>query len=155
MQERATPSLSLMAHKVCRYAIHYVTRSSLYLSGCENEFFFADKLISVAKYYGFDGWFFNIECSLDTPMNSQRMARFVEYMRKATKVELGEDALTLWYDSVTREGKLKYVCVSSCCCETKSVLIETKLNSLLMILDGRTNSTKKIKCFSMQATECL
>jgi endo-beta-N-acetylglucosaminidase D len=74
--------------------------------GC---FFFADKLVSMAKYYGFDGWFFNIECGLDSPANAQRMAAFVGYMRQAIKRELGDNALVIWYDSVTSEGILKYV----------------------------------------------
>lgn len=61
----------------------------------------------MAKYYGFDGWFFNIECDLDSPCNAQRMAAFVRYMSKAIKRELGENAMVLWYDSVTIEGALK------------------------------------------------
>jgi endo-beta-N-acetylglucosaminidase D len=73
------------------------------------RFFFADKLVTMAKYYGFDGWFFNIECGLDSPANAQRMSAFVGYMRQAIKRELGDNALVIWYDSVTSEGILKYV----------------------------------------------
>ena len=79
----------------------------------ESRFFFADKMIAMAKYYGFDGWFFNIECGLDSPENSRRMASFIEYMKTATRRELGDGALVIWYDSVTSEGVLKYVIFSS------------------------------------------
>lgn len=74
----------------------------------ESRFFFADKMIAMAKYYGFDGWFFNIECGLDSPENSRRMASFIDYMKTASKRELGDGALVIWYDSVTNEGVLKW-----------------------------------------------
>jgi len=90
---------------VCR-ANRSLNVSSGYDDDCH---FFADKMIAIAKYYGFDGWFFNIECTLTSPRDASRMASFLEYMREASKRELGDGAITLWYDSVTSEGVLKYL----------------------------------------------
>ncbi|CAG8547345.1 4924_t:CDS:2, partial [Dentiscutata heterogama] len=51
--------------------------------------FFADKLVQMAVYYNFDGWFINVESDM---IGGERAAR----------------KLIQWYDSLTTAGKIKY-----------------------------------------------
>lgn len=69
--------------------------------------FFADKLIQVAKYYKFDGWFFNIESALPNAQYAQKMKAFLEYMTAQMHKEI-PGSLVIWYDSVTHDGSLKW-----------------------------------------------
>ncbi|KAL6078111.1 mannosyl-glycoprotein endo-beta-N-acetylglucosaminidase [Balamuthia mandrillaris] len=75
------------------------------------DFFFAHQLAAIAKYYRFDGWFFNIENELPPPY-TQRLLRFLKYLRQLLRRELEkteEEEVLLWYDSVTHDtGELKW-----------------------------------------------
>lgn len=48
----------------------------------EGNFPYADKLVEIAEYYGFDGWFVNLEGS-DTPTGEAKteLAAMLKYMR--------------------------------------------------------------------------
>lgn len=68
----------------------------------------ADKLIEVAKLYGFDGWFVNQETEGTdgeplTEEHAKRMQEFLAYYKeKAPELEL------VYYDSMTSEGKMDW-----------------------------------------------
>lgn len=70
-----------------------------------------DQLVEMANYYGFDGWFFNIETKL--PFGSpvceacDRLARFADALRGALKAT-NPAAQVIWYDSVTASGAVAY-----------------------------------------------
>jgi len=65
---------------------------------------FADKLIDIAKFYKFDGWFFNFEAVLK-PEHVPVMEKFLKYITKRCHEEI-PGSLVLWYDSVTQDGSL-------------------------------------------------
>lgn len=68
----------------------------------------ADKLIEVAKTYGFEGWFMNQETegTQEEPLtkeHAKRMQEFLAYYKeKAPELEL------IYYDSMTKEGKMDW-----------------------------------------------
>lgn len=68
----------------------------------------ADKLIEVAKLYGFDGWFINQETEGDkeeplTEEHAKSMAAFIKYFKEqAPQLEI------VYYDSMTNEGKMDW-----------------------------------------------
>ncbi|WP_342435447.1 discoidin domain-containing protein [Paenibacillus sp. FSL L8-0436] len=64
----------------------------------------ADKLIQVAKHYGFDGWFINQETEGGTPADAQKMKAFLSYLEshKSTSMHI------VWYDSMTKEGSISW-----------------------------------------------
>ncbi|OZQ69311.1 endo-beta-N-acetylglucosaminidase [Paenibacillus sp. VTT E-133280] len=64
----------------------------------------ADKLIQVAKYYGFDGWFINQETEGGTPADAQKMKAFLSYLEshKSASMQI------VWYDSMTKEGSISW-----------------------------------------------
>ncbi len=62
----------------------------------------------MAKYYGFDGWFFNIESPLPSSNYATKMADFLRYLTEQTHKELGENSLVLWYDSILADGSLQW-----------------------------------------------
>lgn len=68
----------------------------------------ADKLIEVAKTYGFDGWFMNQETegTDEEPLTKDHAARMQEflsyYKQKAPELEL------IYYDSMTVDGKMDW-----------------------------------------------
>lgn len=67
-----------------------------------------DKLIEVAKTYGFDGWFINQETegTDEEPLTADHAARMQEFLayfkEKAPELEL------VYYDSMTTEGKMDW-----------------------------------------------
>ncbi|MFB8374917.1 endo-beta-N-acetylglucosaminidase [Paenibacillus taichungensis] len=64
----------------------------------------ADKLIEVAEYYGFDGWFINQETEGGTATDAQLMKTFLRYLQdhKPAGMEI------IWYDSMTKEGNISW-----------------------------------------------
>ncbi|ORZ23587.1 glycosyl hydrolase family 85-domain-containing protein [Absidia repens] len=74
--------------------------------------YFADKLVAIAKHYGFDGWLMNIECSFvpfPTPVQNkaQQLTVFLEYFRNKLHEEIPGSTL-IWYDSLTEDGKIDW-----------------------------------------------
>ncbi len=63
----------------------------------------ADKLIQVARYYGFDGWFINQETAGGNSTTAQTMVDFIKYFR-AQAPELSIQ----WYDAMTRTGSISW-----------------------------------------------
>lgn len=60
----------------------------------------------MAEHYGFDGWFFNIECKV-APEYIFKLLEFLEYITIACHQRI-ENSQVLWYDSVTVHGDLKW-----------------------------------------------
>ena len=74
----------------------------------EGRYHYADKLVDVAKYYGFDGWLFNIETKLPNADCVDKMVSFLQYLTRRTHEVCGEDSKVIWYDSVTCKGELRW-----------------------------------------------
>lgn len=72
---------------------------------CENFEKVSEKLIDIAKFYNFDGWFINIESDLPDEKYSIKMKQFLEYLTKRVHEEI-ENGLVIWYDSVIDNGKV-------------------------------------------------
>ncbi|KAI8906874.1 glycoside hydrolase, partial [Gorgonomyces haynaldii] len=68
---------------------------------------YADILVDIALYYGFDGWFINIECPLPNAIDVIILTRFLKYFEQQIKARIPEGQL-MWYDSVIDTGELKW-----------------------------------------------
>ncbi|ORY42295.1 hypothetical protein BCR33DRAFT_767168 [Rhizoclosmatium globosum] len=74
--------------------------------------YFADKLIQLAEFYGFDGWFINIECGLGSEgelasSHAAAMKEFLQYLTCKLKETIPHGKV-LWYDSLTIHGQLRW-----------------------------------------------
>ena len=63
-----------------------------------------EKLCLIARHYGFDGYLVNIENQLEKPTEMIEFLRLLTIKMKA----VDPNAVVLWYDSVTVEGKLEW-----------------------------------------------
>ncbi|XP_068192303.1 cytosolic endo-beta-N-acetylglucosaminidase isoform X2 [Antennarius striatus] len=66
----------------------------------------ADKLVQISCCYGFDGWLVNIENPL-SEVAVRNTELFLRYLSDQMH-ERVSGSLVLWYDSVTRDGRLKW-----------------------------------------------
>ncbi|MBN3546561.1 discoidin domain-containing protein [Fictibacillus barbaricus] len=64
----------------------------------------ADKLLEVAEYYGFDGWFINQETEGGTPETAKKMQQFLVYLQNHKP----EGMEIMWYDSMTNDGRINW-----------------------------------------------
>ncbi|MBC2265268.1 endo-beta-N-acetylglucosaminidase [Listeria booriae] len=64
----------------------------------------ADKLLEVANYYGFDGWFINQETTGFTAADATAMQDVLKYMQTKKKA----DQQIIWYDSMTTTGDIDW-----------------------------------------------
>ncbi|WP_449621786.1 endo-beta-N-acetylglucosaminidase [Robertmurraya sp. Marseille-Q9965] len=64
----------------------------------------ADKLLEVADYYGFDGWFINQETEGGTRETAQKTKEFLNYLQehKPDGMEI------MWYDSMIDDGSIRW-----------------------------------------------
>ncbi len=63
----------------------------------------ADKLIQLAQYYHFDGWFFNQETTGGNSATATQMQAFINYIHaKAPTMQID------WYDAMTNTGAISY-----------------------------------------------
>ena len=62
----------------------------------------ADKLIEIAEYYGFDGWFINQETAGGDASLAELMRDFMEY------IQLNSNVRIMWYDSMTENGNISW-----------------------------------------------
>lgn len=67
---------------------------------------FADALVTLAKFYKFEGWLLNVENKIK-PEDVDKLTNFVQYLNEKIHREI-KDAEVIWYDSVTKEGQLKW-----------------------------------------------
>lgn len=69
----------------------------------DGSFTVADKMIEMANFYGFDGWFINQESYGCGKEEADLMVEFFTYMHeKDPNIRIG------WYDSMTTEGTVNY-----------------------------------------------
>ncbi|WP_193433354.1 endo-beta-N-acetylglucosaminidase [Virgibacillus necropolis] len=64
----------------------------------------ADKLLEVASYYGFDGWFINQETGGGTEETAEKMKDFLAYLQEHKQ----KDMQIMWYDSMTKNGDINW-----------------------------------------------
>lgn len=69
----------------------------------DGSFPVADKMVEVAKYYGFDGYFFNQETYGSTSEVAQKMVEMMKYVHQKHP-----EIIFNWYDSVCEDGAVKY-----------------------------------------------
>lgn len=62
----------------------------------------ADKLIQVAQYYGFDGWFINQETAGGNTTTATTMRDFMKYIQTNSTVQV------VWYDAMTETGSVSW-----------------------------------------------
>jgi mannosyl-glycoprotein endo-beta-N-acetylglucosaminidase len=67
-----------------------------------NTFPVADKLIEVAEYYGFDGWFINQETAGGNAQTAINMRDFMIYFQENSDLEIE------WYDAMTENGNVSW-----------------------------------------------
>ena len=67
-----------------------------------NTFPVADKLIEVAEYYGFDGWFLNQETAGGNVQTAIDMREFMTYFQENSDLEIE------WYDAMTENGNVSW-----------------------------------------------
>lgn len=67
-----------------------------------NTFPVADKLIEVAEYYGFDGWFLNQETAGGNSQTAIDMREFMIYFQENSDLEIE------WYDAMTESGVISW-----------------------------------------------
>ncbi len=68
----------------------------------DGSFPVADKLIEVAKYYRFDGWFINQETHGLDARYAKKMLEFIEYYNKNS----GDAIELVWYDAMITDGRV-------------------------------------------------
>lgn len=69
----------------------------------DGSFVVADKLLEMADYFGFDGYFINQEASISRT-DATRLMAFLKYLR----AEAPDGFHLQWYDSLTTSGRLTY-----------------------------------------------
>jgi endo-beta-N-acetylglucosaminidase D len=62
----------------------------------------ADKLIEVAEYYGFDGWFINQETAGGTVALAEEMRDFMLYIQDSSDIRI------MWYDAMIETGGIAW-----------------------------------------------
>ena len=73
-----------------------------FLQKSGNAFPVADKLIEVAEYYGFDGWFLNQETAGGNSQTASTMRDFMIYFQENSDLEIE------WYDAMTESGVVSW-----------------------------------------------
>ena len=73
-----------------------------FLQKSGNTFPVADKLIEVAEYYGFDGWFINQETAGGNSQTATNMRDFMIYFQENSSLEIE------WYDAMTESGAISW-----------------------------------------------
>ena len=95
------------AHKngVITLAEYFIPRTPQYTEEWlyqaeDGSFPYAQKLVDLAKYYGFDGYFINQEASIDSS--------YVPLFREMLKYMREQGIYIQWYDSATESGGVSY-----------------------------------------------
>jgi endo-beta-N-acetylglucosaminidase D len=68
---------------------------------------YADRLVEVASFYGFDGYLVNVESSLPSGAHCVVLARFLKYLMRELKRKIPH-GIIIWYDSVVNTGALRW-----------------------------------------------
>ncbi|WP_227872085.1 endo-beta-N-acetylglucosaminidase [Paenibacillus albus] len=70
----------------------------------DGSFPFADKLIEVANYYGFDGWFINQETEGGNSATAAKMQQMLKYLQ----AKKPENMKFMWYDAMIGTGNVTW-----------------------------------------------
>lgn len=70
----------------------------------DGSFPFADKLIEVARYYGFDGWFVNQETAGGNSATAAKMQQMLKYLQAKKPA----DMQIFWYDAMINSGSVSW-----------------------------------------------
>lgn len=73
-----------------------------FLTKSGNTYPAADKLIDMAEYYGFDGWFINQETEGGTAADAAAMRDLIRHIRQNSSLRVS------WYDSMTEAGAIQW-----------------------------------------------
>lgn len=76
------------------------------LSTKDSAQMYAERLTELAITLGFDGWLINMEVQLDAGQ-FPNLKEFVSHLTQTMHASL-PDSLVIWYDSVTKDGKLRW-----------------------------------------------
>ncbi|WP_066067035.1 endo-beta-N-acetylglucosaminidase [Neobacillus soli] len=68
----------------------------------DGSFPVADKMIEVAQYFGFDGYFFNQETSGVSKQTAERMNEMMRYIKRKSNLNVS------WYDAQDNNGAINY-----------------------------------------------
>lgn len=75
----------------------------------DGSFPMVDKLIEVAKTYGFDGWFINQETEgIDEAPLTEKHASLMQEFIKEFKSKAKDSYEIMWYDSMTKDGEMDW-----------------------------------------------
>ncbi|BDD11738.1 hypothetical protein FUAX_41700 (plasmid) [Fulvitalea axinellae] len=66
----------------------------------------AVKLVEMAKFYGFDGWAFNVETTTNVP--KEPLVLFMQAMREYATSQGLSNFRTLWYDARSNAGSIRF-----------------------------------------------
>ncbi|KAF7725441.1 hypothetical protein EC973_009615 [Apophysomyces ossiformis] len=74
--------------------------------------YYPDKLVALAKYYGFDGWLINIESNFSRhdaspQFKGQQLAELMQYLTTKMHKEIPGSSI-IWYDALTVNGEVDY-----------------------------------------------
>ena len=69
----------------------------------DGRYIVADQLVKMSKTFGFDGWLLNLEKAF----HDNRTEQLIRFMHQL-KLGLGEDAIVIWYDSLTIHNDVRY-----------------------------------------------
>jgi mannosyl-glycoprotein endo-beta-N-acetylglucosaminidase len=78
------------------------SRVQTFLNKVGNTYPAADKLIEIAEYYGFDGWFINQETEGGNAADAAAMRDLIRYIRLNSSLKI------VWYDSMTEAGNIAW-----------------------------------------------
>jgi len=67
---------------------------------------FADALVTIAKYYQFEGWLLNVENKINSE-DINNLIYFVQYLTESIHREI-QNSEIIWYDSVINSGALNW-----------------------------------------------
>lgn len=68
---------------------------------------FVDKLVALTFCHNFDGWLINIENVVEEKIIGN-IIYFLQRLKRELKLAGNKDSQVIWYDSITKEGKLDW-----------------------------------------------
>lgn len=83
------------------------TQQALLRKDEQGNYIVGDKLIEIAQYFGFDGWFINLETEGGDAEMAQGFLELCLYMQNKVR-ELGYDIEIMWYDSMINTGSISW-----------------------------------------------
>eukprot|EP00741_Cyanophora_paradoxa_P013513 tig00020693_g13047.t1 len=73
----------------------------------EPSYYYAERLVDVAQYYGFDGWLLNFESPVPSPRHAALLVKWVAYLTKLMH-ERVPGSTVMWYDALDFSGRIRW-----------------------------------------------